>query len=91
MNLSYLFLLACPIGMGLMMWMMMRGNGQQNQSAAARAGNDVAGLHQQLQALERQQASIMAEIQRLREAERPVARDPDEQPAAPQVAENRLA
>jgi len=91
MNLSYLFLLACPIGMGLMMWMMMRGNGQQNQSTAARPANDLAGLHQQLQALERQQASIMAEIQRLREADRPVARDADEQPAASQAAENRLA
>ncbi len=89
MNWTYLFLLACPIGMGLMMWMMMRGNG--SQTTTPRPAGDLAGLHQQLQALEKQQASIIAEIQRLREAERSVARDPDEEPAPSHTADNRLA
>lgn len=31
-----LLLLACPVGMGLMMWMMMRGSGQQNSSVSAK-------------------------------------------------------
>jgi len=90
-NWTYLFLLACPIGMGLMMWMMMRGNGQEAQTTTPRPAGDLAGLHQQLQALEKQQASIIAEIQRLREAERSVARDPDEEPAPSHTADNRLA
>ena len=72
MNWIYLLYLACPIGMGLMMWMMMRNNDQiQTKSPATRKAGDLAGLHQQLQSLESQQASIMAEIQRLREEERP--------------------
>lgn len=76
MNLSFLFYLACPIGMGLMMWMMMRGNGQQQaQSLPARPASGLAGLHQQLQSLESQQASIMSEIRRLRDLER--SSDPD--------------
>lgn len=75
MNLTYLFLLACPIGMGLMMWMMMRGNGQQQQTQTPPARGDLAGLHQQLQSLERQQAAIMDQIQRLRRSEPEAARD----------------
>ncbi len=33
-ELSYLALLACPVGMGLMMWMMMRGESKQEPTAA---------------------------------------------------------
>lgn len=75
MNWTYLLYLACPIGMGAMMWMMMRNNdqpqtkGPQTKAPPARAAGDLAGLHQQLQSLESQQASIMAEIRRLRENE----------------------
>ena len=69
MNLTYLLFLACPIGMGLMMWMMMRGNGQQPTQNAQQppAARDLAGLHQQLQSLERQQLAIRDQINRLRE------------------------
>ena len=70
MNWTYLLYLACPIGMGAMMWMMMRNNDQpQTKAPTAGATGDLASLHQQLQSLESQQASIMAEIRRLREAE----------------------
>lgn len=68
MNLTYLFLLACPIGMGVMMWLMMRGNGKQ-QSQARPARVDLAGLDQQLQSLERQQAAVIEQMQHLRDAE----------------------
>jgi len=76
MNLTFLLYLACPIGMGVMMWMMMRNNDQtQAKAPAARSGGDLVDLHQQLQSLETQQASIMAEIRRLRENEQ--SREPD--------------
>lgn len=71
MNWTYLLYLACPIGMGAMMWMMMRNNDQaQTKAPTAGAAGDLSSLHQQLQSLESQQASIMSEIRRLREAER---------------------
>lgn len=71
MNWTYLLYLACPIGMGAMMWMMMRNNDQaQTKAPTAGAAGDLASLHQQLQSLESQQTSIMAEIRRLREEER---------------------
>ena len=71
MNWTYLLYLACPIGMGAMMWMMMRNNDQpQTKTPTAGAPGDLSSLHQQLQSLESQQASIIAEIRRLREAER---------------------
>lgn len=87
MNLTFLLYLACPIGMGAMMWMMMRGNGQQQtKGPIARPKGDLAGLHQQLESLESQQASIMAEIRRLREEER--SRDLD---VAPEPASLRTS
>ena len=96
MNLTYLFLLACPIGMGLMMWMMMRGNGQQ-QTQAPPALGDLTGLHQQLQSLERQQAAIIEQMQHLRDAEPEGGRnatpssDIPRTPASPAPALNREA
>lgn len=71
MNWTYLLYLACPIGMGAMMWMMMRNNDQaQTKAPTVGAAGDLSSLHQQLQSLENQEASIMSEIRRLREAER---------------------
>ncbi len=67
MNLSFLLYLACPIGMGLMMWMMMRGNqGHQAQSShPSTPPADLASLRQQLDSLEAQQQAIQAQMQRL--------------------------
>ncbi len=82
MNLTFLLYLACPIGMGVMMWMMMRGNDQpQSKAPMAGTSGDLAGLHQQLQSLESQQASIMAEIRRLREEERQRGHDAAAEPS----------
>ena len=68
MNLTSLLYLACPIGMAVMMWMMMRNN-EEPQAKAPTSGpaGDLTGLHQQLQSLESQQVSLRAEIRRLRE------------------------
>ena len=33
-SLEFMILLICPIGMGLMVWMMMRGNKSQTEAAA---------------------------------------------------------
>jgi hypothetical protein len=85
--LSLLPALACPLGMGLMMWLMMRGNkGQPTnamempaqetppaQTSAAMSPEDrLAELRTQLAMLQAQQAAIAAQINQLSEEAQPV-------------------
>jgi len=67
LNLSFLLYLACPLSMGVMMWMMMRGNQDKptQNSPAAPPATDVAGLRSQLDSLEAQQRAIRVQMQRL--------------------------
>ncbi len=66
MNLSFLLYLACPIGMGVMMWMMMRGNrSPQNQNSQPAQSADLPSLRAQLDSLETQQHAIRLQMQRL--------------------------
>lgn len=53
-GLSALALLACPVGMGLMMWLMMRGG---RGSSTAAAGH------------EKEMAQLRADVERLRAAQ----------------------
>lgn len=49
-----LALLACPVGMGLMMWLMMRGNkseGQPQQGAPSGTDAEIAALRAELDQL----------------------------------------
>ena len=39
-SLEFMILLICPIGMGLMMWMMMRGNKSHTEAAAKSEENN---------------------------------------------------
>lgn len=75
-NLLYLLpLLACPVMMGLMMWMMARGNKDQAMGGHAAPTNNVAAnnspdnrlvvLRAQLSDMEAQQATIAAQIAQL--------------------------
>ena len=52
-----LALLACPLGMGAMMWMMMRGNNQGSGSQSGPAGDDEV-------------TRLRAEVDQLRAAQR---------------------
>jgi hypothetical protein len=56
--LQSLALLACPVGMGVMMWLMLRGHGQQHEGTSAQDA-EIAALHaelDQLRAAQREQA-----------------------------------
>ena len=78
--LSLVPLLACPAGMGLMMWVMMRGNKGQTMGAARPPDQDtsamqtmtglnpderIAVLRDQLAAVQEQQTAIDARIRQL--------------------------
>jgi len=54
-----LAVLACPVGMGLMMWLMMRGSGKQQNDGPSAQDVEIAGLRaelDQLRAAQREQA-----------------------------------
>lgn len=55
--MQYLILLACPVGMGLMMWFMMRGNGSQPGTDEHR----IAALEEQIRRLKGSGDSAAAE------------------------------
>lgn len=58
MNLTTLVVLACPVSMGVMMWLMMRGG---NQGQAASTGE--AEQHRRVAALERELAELREQQQ----------------------------
>ena len=57
-----LALLACPVGMGLMMWFMMRGAKQPRKRA---------GAPDELLVLRAEHARLQSEVERLRETDGP--------------------
>lgn len=51
-----LVVLACPIGMGLMMWMMMRGGDKHQPDAASSTSEEIAMLRNEVERLRTFQA-----------------------------------
>lgn len=50
-SMYVLALLACPLGMGAMMWMMMRGQNKPNESDAAAKQAELTALRAQIDQL----------------------------------------
>lgn len=86
-SLAWLPILACPVAMGLMMWLMMRGHKNQPADAArvprAEMGVDdpLTSLRRRLSQVRTQQAAIGEEIARLSADGGPAERAPQIQPA----------
>ena len=49
--------LACPVGMGLMMWLMMRGNGSNTMSTADATSQQVDELRAEIERLKADRAA----------------------------------
>lgn len=66
-SLYPLALLACPVGMGLMMWLMMRGNEDETpQDRVLSEQDDVTRLQADVDALRAEVGSRRGETERLR-------------------------
>lgn len=63
-SLTPLAFLACPVGMGAMMWFMMRGNKSQRQSDRETPPSD-ASRHPSVELLREEHDRLGAEIDRL--------------------------
>lgn len=82
---SLLPALACPVGMGLVMWLMTRGS--KEQAAGAGTADRLASLRAELGEVEAQQASLAARLDRLGADDPPVPAAE----AAPVTPARRLA
>jgi hypothetical protein len=52
-----LAVLACPVGMGLMMWMMMRGNGNKTTGTVDQSRQQVDALRTEIEQLKADRAT----------------------------------
>ncbi len=67
-SVSPLALLACPVGMGLMMWLMMRGNKDETPQDRVRPKqDDMTRLQAEVDALRAEVGSRRGETERLRQ------------------------